>query len=133
MHIRAAAIITDKDQILVIERWKNGRHYFVIPGGTTEPGESLEETAIREIREETSLEIVIDQKVFEDHNEGWADCTYFTVKEFSGTPNIENSPEFLRHNPDNVYELKWMKLSEISKINLVPETIKNYLLDQTIQ
>ena len=38
--------------ILTIYRYKNGQHYYVLPGGQIEKRESPIEAAIREIKEE---------------------------------------------------------------------------------
>jgi 8-oxo-dGTP diphosphatase len=49
-------IIEFKKGIILIER-RNKPHGWAIPGGFVDYGESLEEAAVREAREETSLEI----------------------------------------------------------------------------
>ena len=50
---RVAVLILDGDHILLIHRYKRGREYCVIPYGTVEPNESLEQVVYREIKEET--------------------------------------------------------------------------------
>ena len=47
----------NRDAILFTRRTDNGQ--WCLPGGTMEPGESVEETCIREIWEETGLDIRI--------------------------------------------------------------------------
>ena len=49
-------IIELQDGIVLIER-KNPPHGWALPGGFVDYGESLEEAAIREAREETSIEV----------------------------------------------------------------------------
>jgi ADP-ribose pyrophosphatase YjhB (NUDIX family) len=52
----ASAIVTDdEDRILLIRRSDND--LWSIPGGAMEIGESISETAIREVQEETGLEV----------------------------------------------------------------------------
>ena len=49
-------IISMKDSIVLIER-RNPPHGWALPGGFVDYGESLEEAAVREARDETGLEI----------------------------------------------------------------------------
>ncbi|MDH7499095.1 MAG: NUDIX hydrolase [candidate division NC10 bacterium] len=50
-------IIELKDQGIVLIRRKNPPHGWALPGGFVDYGETLEEAAVREAREETSLEV----------------------------------------------------------------------------
>jgi bis(5'-nucleosidyl)-tetraphosphatase len=51
----------DKVEIVILGRDSDG--VWGLPKGTPEPGESLEQTAIREVSEETGLEVRIVDKV----------------------------------------------------------------------
>jgi 8-oxo-dGTP diphosphatase len=52
------ALIFDADKILLVERGKEPlKGYWSLPGGVLETGETLEEGIIREVREETGLEV----------------------------------------------------------------------------
>ncbi|MEU3660014.1 NUDIX hydrolase [Streptomyces sp. NPDC032940] len=48
-------ITDDQDRLLLVERVDTGD--WGLPGGLMEPGESFEETGVREVREETGLDI----------------------------------------------------------------------------
>src|SRR5580658_11117446 len=52
------ALIIDNNRILLIERGKEPlKGYWSLPGGALETGETLEEGVMREVREETGLEV----------------------------------------------------------------------------
>jgi 8-oxo-dGTP diphosphatase len=54
-------VFNEAQDILLIKRGKQP-HYgrWMVPGGTLEWGETIEQAAIREVREETGIEIVIE-------------------------------------------------------------------------
>ena len=52
------ALIFNRDKILLVERGKEPlKGYWSLPGGALETGETLEEGIVREVREETGLEV----------------------------------------------------------------------------
>lgn len=56
-----AVIFNDEGHVLLTQREDNG--YWCLPGGHMDFGESVEQTAIRETREETGLDVAIDKLV----------------------------------------------------------------------
>lgn len=57
VRVRVGVCLVDGDQILLAEHVKRGHRHWLLPGGGVEPGESLAETAIREMGEETGFSI----------------------------------------------------------------------------
>lgn len=69
----SAVIVNDKNQILLLHRRDNNK--WAIPGGTLEYNESIEQCLIREIKEETNLDIEII-KVFKIYSDPEAIIAY---------------------------------------------------------
>ena len=71
----ATAIITfPPDKILLIKRRTVPfRGYWALPGGRVESGESVEQAIVREVKEETGLDIAITRKIGEYHEQGVED------------------------------------------------------------
>ena len=59
--VAAGALIEDQGRVVLVRRGIEPRlGYWALPSGFAEYGETIEETAIRECREETGLEIELD-------------------------------------------------------------------------
>jgi 8-oxo-dGTP diphosphatase len=61
MSYRAAVILIEQGQVALIERHRQGQHYFTFPGGHIDPGETPEQAAVREVQEELGLQVVIQR------------------------------------------------------------------------
>jgi 8-oxo-dGTP diphosphatase len=62
--VGVGAVVIDDGRVLLIKRGKEPlRGRWVVPGGTVELGESLEDALHREIREETGIEVHVVEPV----------------------------------------------------------------------
>ena len=57
-------IVNEKEEILLVQHRKSNRYYWVLPGGRIEYGESFQDCAVRELKEETNLDIKFGKVVF---------------------------------------------------------------------
>lgn len=64
IRIRIAVVISRGDEILLVRHVKGDRQYWLVPGGGLDWGESIEDCAIREIKEETNLDIKLIKLLF---------------------------------------------------------------------
>ena len=108
-----------KDGKILLEKRKNepGKGKWSIPGGLVELGESVEQTVIREVKEETGLEVekpehidVVDNIIRDENGEvkyHFVIIDYF-VKLKGGTLEAKSDAE----------ELKWVPLNEVEKYDL---------------
>jgi ADP-ribose pyrophosphatase YjhB (NUDIX family) len=46
------------------------RGFWALPGGRADPGETVEQTIVREVKEETGLSVVVVRKIGEYHEQG---------------------------------------------------------------
>ena len=54
----ASAVVTDEDGRLLLAK-RTDNDLWTIPGGTMEPGETIAETAVREVKEETGIDVEV--------------------------------------------------------------------------
>lgn len=93
----ARAIIIHNGNLLVIKRIKNGRKYMVTPGGRIESGEKPEQALLRELAEETMVEVANPKLVFveEPNDNKWGTQYIFLCRYLSGEPQLHPDSEEL--------------------------------------
>ena len=64
--VASSAIVTDKDGKVLLVKRRNypSKGYWALPGGRVEYGESVTATVIREVKEETGLDIKVKRFLF---------------------------------------------------------------------
>ena len=63
------AVIRDDHMLLIKHReYASGRDYWVIPGGGREDGETEQECVRREMKEETHLDVKVEQLLLDEHS-----------------------------------------------------------------
>jgi ADP-ribose pyrophosphatase YjhB (NUDIX family) len=127
-RLRAAVVIVKDEQILLMLRRYNGEEYYTVPGGKIESGETPETAAIREAKEETSLDVTLNRLMAVIDNPFINETThYYFVADFSGEVKL-GGEEAIESNPDNYYELRWIDLKNITTIDLKPAELKAKIL-----
>lgn len=126
---RVAAIITEKEKILLMHRIKSDRDYFVLPGGSVEDNEDNVDALIREINEETSLKIDVGKLLWQVNSE-FDERTQFIylISKYSGNLGL-GSPEEERQSENNKYVLEWHDIKDLKTLNFFPSEIKTNILE----
>jgi 8-oxo-dGTP diphosphatase len=121
---RARAIVVRNRHIALIKRQREGRTYYVVPGGGMEAGENPEQTAIRESREELGLVVVIDRLLAKVVFHG-REQYYYLARVTGGHFGTGKGPEMIGKYPPErgTYTPVWVPLKDIEKINLFPPSI----------
>ena len=76
---------------------------FNLPGGKVETGEDLMSTGIREVKEETGIDIFNLQFLYENYDEDYQVVTYYTTNYDGSIYTKEN------------HVVKWLPLYELTK------------------
>lgn len=115
-RLTGRGLVINNGQVLLMERWNEGQHYFSIPGGGVEPGESPESAAEREIEEETSIRTKTIHKLYEVEME---DSIHhiFLNRFISGSPLLQqHSEESHQQWSGNRFEPKWIPISQVESL-----------------
>lgn len=127
---RAAALVLHNNSLLVLFR-KNTREYYTFPGGGVDEGESNEQAVIREIKEETSLDVAVERQVYELHYDTGDIHYYFLCRYISGDPRVQpGTNEYLANERgENMYTPQWMPIEEVPNILLYPLEVRDRLVE----
>lgn len=131
MPIRAVAIIIKDKNILVMFRKNQGKEYYVFPGGGVEKNETIEEAVLREVKEETTLDVKVNKLLYHHHYINDSDQFFYLCSYISGFPKIgeANEKEEMIKNNSDFYRPMWTKMDDLKKLLLYPLEIRDWLLE----
>lgn len=124
--MRASAIIVSENKILLMHRKKEGREYWVFPGGGVEKDETPEQAVKREVLEETSLKVTECDYSFDYLGENKVANPVFVCKVENGGPKL-GGPEAEKHSKEDWYHPEWIDLKDSVKLTVYPEEGKRVL------
>lgn len=115
------AVVVQSGHVLVVERGDNpGKHLLALPGGFLNPGERLEDGAIRELEEETSIKLQRDvlkrciaaREVFDDPSRSLRGRTIthaflFKLNDTVPLPKVKGA--------DDARNAFWLPLAEVAR------------------
>lgn len=112
--------IFDDDKILIQDRVSNVWHGLAVPGGHLKSNETPEQGCIREVKEETGLDVsglvLFGTNEYTDEEDGECMALLYKTSTFSGT--LKGSDEG---------EVKWMKIRDVFDSNNCAEGFKSLL------
>jgi 8-oxo-dGTP diphosphatase len=115
--VRVCAALISEGTILMVRHVHDGRDYWTLPGGGVEPGESLQEAVVRELREEANLAATVVRPLYERR---YHSTTGRDVVEQCFLLQIDGAPRAtLGHDPELgaasqiLTEVAWRALNEL--------------------
>jgi 8-oxo-dGTP diphosphatase len=129
-EVAVGAIAVRDDELLLVRRGRApGAGEWSVPGGRVRYGEELHEAVVREVAEETGLEVVVDRFA------GWVerigtdpDPYHFVILDFYVSP-LDAAQE--PRAGDDAAEVAWVPLDGLDGVRLV-EGLLDFLVDHGI-
>ncbi len=107
----------DETKILLVKHRKRNRKFWVLPGGRLEHGESFDECAVREVKEETGLDIKVERILYlseaisPDKNHHIVNI-FIKARSIGGKLQLGDEPV--------LSDVDFLPLSDLSQISLFP-------------
>ncbi|KUK83627.1 MAG: Uncharacterized protein XD98_0292 [Microgenomates bacterium 39_6] len=119
----------DKKKVILVERYKNGRHYYVFPGGGLEGSDKTEKDALlREIKEETNTLIKIISQPYKLKIKGHSRQIFYICQHLEGVPLVVGE-ERKKQNKNDRYIAKWISVEKLIKKKVYPLEVRDWLLE----
>ena len=125
-EVCVGAIAVADERLLLVRRGRGpAAGEWAVPGGRVEAGETLAEALVREVSEETGLDVVCDELI------GWVerigDEYHFVILDFR-VQMLDDRPPVAG---DDAAEVAWVPLHDVAEYGLV-EGLAEFLADNGI-
>jgi ADP-ribose pyrophosphatase YjhB (NUDIX family) len=130
VRIGARAVIVADGRIAALERQRRDEHYFTLPGGGVDDGESAEEAVVREVEEELGLVVEPIGKlavVVWNRPGRIALQTYFSCRVVGGHFGSGTGPEYTAAHR-STYKPVWLDIAGLPE-DLMPPWLASRLPD----
>ncbi len=120
---RARAVIIQDGAVALIERRRDGRLYYVFPGGGVEGDETPRQAAVREAREELGLVVAPGPLIAEVVRDGETQFLYL-ASVTGGAFGSGDGPEMTGAAPARgTYTPIWVSLAELRRLPVYPAAV----------
>ncbi len=124
-QIRPSIVLVKDRKILLLKSRYSSGEFYLLPGGSMEEFETIEETAIRETKEETNYDIKINKLIYIQE---WIDkkrkkdvlYMIFLGKIIHGKETHLNDPCLAK---GHIQKIEWVDIEKLEKIIFYPKDI----------
>jgi ADP-ribose pyrophosphatase YjhB (NUDIX family) len=119
-RISAGAFVEHEGRLLLVRHRREGLYdFWVAPGGGVQGAEELADAALREVREETGLEVVIGKLVYveEFHNPETRHCKFWFIASPVGGHLTATAPEAVS---EYIVDAVWHTEQEVRSLQVFP-------------
>jgi 8-oxo-dGTP diphosphatase len=126
-EVAVGAVVTRDGQFLLVRRAHGpAAGEWSVPGGRVRLGEELHEAVVRETREETGLDVVVERFLgWVERIDGGADPHHFVILDFACAPL---DPEQAVVAGDDAADAAWVDLDDLDGVPLV-DGLLDFLLE----
>lgn len=113
------AIIVHNNNLLVMKRNKFGSEYYTLIGGHVELGEDTLNALLREIHEETMVQVASPRLVYiESASPPYGDQYVYVCTYVSGKPTLHPQSDEIKINKigNNTYTPMWLPITSLSEV-----------------
>ena len=118
--VRVSGVLIEDDRLLLVEQDVSKIRHWAHPGGRLEFGETLEQCLVREMKEETGLDVSVDDLLYISdriENDIQVIIIHFLVSKKGGELGTGNGPEF---NKGKIKSVRMVPLKELQDYGLSP-------------
>lgn len=123
-----ARVVVIKDGcLLAMKRNKFGNEYYTLVGGGIDMGETAQQAAIREVKEETGMDVKNLRHIFtENAGRVYGIQHIFLADWVSGEPALDPDCEEARISAlgKNTYEPVWLPISQLTKVKFLSGSVQ---------
>lgn len=124
-------VVNHKNEVLMVRHWQDDKNIWLVPGGKVEDQENSLQAAIREVKEETGLDVDILQLIWHveevSPERGQRFVNFFLGKLVGGELNLGSDPE-RGENEQVMEEVVFVSREKMQDLDvLYPEYLKNEL------
>ncbi|WP_312648484.1 NUDIX hydrolase [Aminipila sp.] len=126
-------IFDDEKKILMVRQHHEDKDIWMVPGGAIEENEDARQAAVREVKEETGLDVEIEKMIWHveevSETRGQRFVNFFLAKVCGGALELGYDPELFGQE-QVMKEVKFVSKEELKELNNVyPDYLRGELWD----